>query len=169
MALYAQPSDVQQELARDLGTLEGNAASLNEEVIRENLERAGALIDAKLATSYTTPFDPVPRLIRDVAVDIAAYYCALIFRENRDFETDLNPLLLRYRQADALLTELATGAATIPPDGVEPGTGVGARVAVTVSRPKLFSQTEFDIKVPGQQGVGIVDYTDPETWAQHDA
>lgn len=170
MALYAKESDVQQELSRDLGTVEGNAASLSEKVIRENLERAGAQIDARLATTYTTPFNPVPRLIRDIAVDFAAYYCSLIFRENRDFETDLHPVLLRYRRADSLLTQIATGRATIPPDGVEPGTGVGARVVQTVSRPQLFSSDEFDIYAPGQRRhPDVVDYTDPETWAQHDA
>lgn len=169
MALYAKESDVQQVLARDLGSVEGNAASLNEEVIQEQLERAGAQIDARLATTYTTPFDPVPRLIRDIAVDVAAYYCGLIFRENRDFETDLHPLLVRYRHADAMLASLATGSAVIPPDGVEPGTGVGVRVAATVSRPQLFSSSEFDIHLPGQQHPDFVDYTDPNTWAQHDA
>lgn len=168
MAPYVHESEVQTILARDLARLGGNAASINEAEIRENIARAEAEVNGRLATSYTTPFvEPVPEMIKDITSSIACYLSVLTYRENRDFQTEMNPVLLRYQRASELLTGLATGSIQIPPEGTTPDVGIGTRIVSSVNRPRLFSDTDFDIHYPGVAR-GEPDFTNPESWAIHE-
>jgi phage gp36-like protein len=151
-ALYTTTKAVQEVLVRDEADpvdVEGTGASTDEQdVIAKNIVRAGSEIDSKLSSKYTVPFSPVPPLIEMIAVAIAAYYTDLTFRENRDYSTDLNPVYLRYTDAEALLLQLQQGTAVIPPDGttpVDPTQGSGAVVVETITRPPLFSPADFDL------------------------
>lgn len=142
---YATYEEVQDVLARDASRQDGTAASIDEQTITAQIEAAESEINSRLAGQYTVPFNPVPKLINHLTVDIAAYLADLVFRETQDYNTDLNPVYLRYQRAQAMLSQLQAGTAVIPPDGTTPAPGgPGAEVAVTLTRPPLFSPAEFD-------------------------
>lgn len=165
MADYATLEQVQGVLARLAERVGGNASSVPEAEIGENIARAAAEIDSKLATSYTVPFDPVPPLVNAIATDIAAYLSDLTFRETKDYSSELNPVYLRYQRAEAMLEQLQNGSAVIPPEGTDPGpgTGTGATVAVVLTRPALFSPCEFDFAPASAQQA----YWTDEFWGIH--
>lgn len=102
----------------------GTAASLSNERIDAAIESAGHLIDAKLAVFYAVPFETTPALVTVIATALAAYDCDQTFREVRDYASELNPVYLRYREAQELLTQLQTGKAVLPdyePPDPDPG------------------------------------------------
>lgn len=164
--LYCTRDEVVDVLTRDAADVDGNAASDDPDAVDKAIIDAQNEIDAKLAARYTVPFAPVPPLINSITQDIAAYLADLVFRENRDYQTDLSPVYLRYQRAIALLGGLATGEFTIPPvDPENPETpGVGIRVAGYITRPPLISGCEFDIDYCGWQQP---DYWTDEGWAIH--
>lgn len=147
---YCSPEEVVDVLTRDAAVTKGNAASIDGEAVQKAIADAQAEIDSRLATKYTVPFSPVPSLVASIAQDIAAYLADLVFRENRDYSTELSPIYLRYQRAQAQLGRLQTGEAVIPPPGggsePAPETGNGLRVAAAISRPSLISGCEFDIQ-----------------------
>jgi phage gp36-like protein len=170
VALYTTPKAVQEVLTRneaDPVDVEGNAASTDEQdVIEKNIVRAGSEIDSKLGSKYTVPFSPVPPLIEMITVAIAAYYSDLTYRESRDYATNLNPVYLRYQDAEALLLQLQQGTAVIPPDGttpVDPTLGSGSIVVQTITRPPLFGPCDFDIY---GCGVSAAPYWTADGWGQ---
>lgn len=147
---YCTPDEVVDVLTRNAAEVEGNAASVDGEVVTKAIADAQAEIDSRLATKYTVPFSPVPPLVASIAQDIAAYLADLIFRENRDYSTELSPIYLRYQRAQAQLGRLQTGEAVIPLPGggsePTPETGNGLRVAAVVNRSPLVLGNEFDIQ-----------------------
>lgn len=164
MAVYATRPQVKEILRRTAGSVDGNASSISDEAMDESIQDASSEIDAKLATRYVTPFDPVPELVERICVAIAAYLADLTFRENRDLETEFNPNYLRYQRAQEMLTGLMTGNLVIPPEGVEPDPGMGTRVAASFTRGSLITSCDFDLEM---QRPCVPDYTTPEGWAIH--
>jgi len=161
---YATHDEVVDVLTRDGEKTSGNAGSLDEEPIAKAIIDAQAEIDARLAARYTVPFVPVPQLINTIAQDIAAYLADLVFRENRDYQTDLSPIYLRYQRAQTLLGGLQTGEIRIPPDGEDPpGADTGSRVVTAITRSPLFTSCDFDI----YPRVDDPPYWTPEGWAIH--
>jgi phage gp36-like protein len=115
MTDYTSPDEVRLVLTRDLAQTAGNAASLANETIQEQINSAMQRIDGKLALRYKVPFsDPIPKLIRDIARDIAAFLTDLTFREIRDYGSELNPVYLRYQDAVKLLDSIAKGETVVP-------------------------------------------------------
>lgn len=163
---YCTRDEVVDVLTRNAAETSGNAGSDDPDAIDKAIRDASQEIDAKLALKYTVPFNPVPKLINAICQDIAAYLSDLVFRENRDYTSDLSPIYLRYQRAEDLLGKLSTGEAIIPPDGTEPeppDTGSGIRVAAAFSRPGLIDPCDFDIG----RGYGRPPYWSPEGWAIH--
>lgn len=164
---YCTPDEVVDVLTRDAAEVTGNAGSIDGEAVRKAITDAQAEIDARLATKYTVPFSPVPALVASIAQDIAAYLADLVYRENRDYQTELSPIYLRYQRAQAMLGRLQTGEAIIPPEGGDPEnppeTGSGLRVAAVYSRGSLIDGCEFDIR----QGCAPdrAPYSSAEGWA----
>lgn len=136
MAEYTSCDEVRLVLGRSTLPDEnkGNAASLSNVTILEQIEDASQQIDSKLNSRWKVPFDePVPKLIRNIARDIAAYLCDLVYREIRDHESKLNPNIQRYERAMIQLNELANGKATLPgnpPVDEDPASSSGSVVAV---------------------------------------
>jgi len=167
--VYCEIDDVRDVLTRDAAADEqNNGSTLDEENLQAAIADAQSEIDAKLALRYTVPFSPVPDLIKRICVAIAAYLADLNFRENRDMQSDLNPVFARYQRAIALLGNLSTGEAVIPPDGSDPenppDTGSGVRVAAAYSRPPLVSARDFDLGHPRFENPW---FWTPEGWAIH--
>lgn len=166
---YCTSEEVVDVLTRNAAEVDGNAASVDGEVVDKAIADAQAEIDSRLATKYTVPFSPVPPLVASIAQDIAAYLADLVFRENRDYSTELSPIYLRYQRAQAQLGRLQTGEAVIPPTGGDPEnppeTGSGIRVAAAYSRPPLISGCEFDIRIGC--GAEQAPHWSAEGWAIH--
>jgi phage gp36-like protein len=102
----------------------GTAGGVAEATLEQAIRTAQSTIDSRLGNLYVVPFNPVPPLIRDIATALAAYDADLTFREVRDYSSELNPVLLRYKWASGLLTDIAKGTATLPgyvPPDPDPG------------------------------------------------
>jgi phage gp36-like protein len=166
---YCTRDEVVDVLTRDAAEVEGNGASVDGEAVDKAILDAEAEIDSRLGIKYTVPFNPVPPLIASIAQDIAAYLADLVFRENRDYQSELSPIYLRYQRAQAQLGRLQTGEAIIPPTGSDPDnppdTGSGLRVAAAYSRPPLIDGCEFDIRIGCSPA--RAPYWTPEGWAIH--
>lgn len=80
---------------------------------------ADSQIDAALGSRYTVPFvDPIPPLVVNLSINIAAYLCDLRFRGAREYASDLSPFYLRYQRALDILKQLSEGTIVIPdPEG----------------------------------------------------
>lgn len=160
MTDYTSPDEVRLVLTRDLDQTAGNAASLANETIQEQINSAMQRIDGKLALQYKVPFaDPVPRLIRDIARDIAAFLTDLTFREVRDYGSELNPVYLRYQDAMKLLDSIAKGETVVPG---EPAPGDSEVSSMSVVDVYGGGQTPlgdyFDEPGRGQGPIGWVRY-----------
>lgn len=108
---YASLTQVRTVLSRSDGSTADTAASLPDDRITAALQEADDEINAKLAGVYAVPFTgTVPDMIVRIATSIAAYLADLTFREVRDYQSDLNPVFLRYRHAQETLTALASGS-----------------------------------------------------------
>jgi phage gp36-like protein len=114
MPPYADRDKVREIISRSAPSRPGTAASLSDAQVDEAILAAGRKIDARLATLYSVPFDPVPQLVSDIATAFAVYDLDLTFREVRDYGSELNPVLLRFKNASDLLEMLAVGKATLP-------------------------------------------------------
>lgn len=165
---YTTTDLVQQVLSRTWGETGDTAADLSEEVLGRAISEAQAEIDARLRGVYVVPFNPVPELIGIIATAIAAYSADLTYREIRDYNSDLNPVLLRYNRAKMLLGQLASGELDLPPEVPPADTGVGGGVIVFARQyDTLFDDPSLFQMVP--VGCGCVGFCScwwgsPEMW-----
>lgn len=122
---YAELTKVREMLSRTEDSRPGTAGSLPDATIEAAILTASRKINARLGTLYITPFSaPYPELIVEITEALAAFDADLTFREVRDYSSELNPVYLRYKEADALLTQLQKGTATLPdyvPPDPDPG------------------------------------------------
>lgn len=119
--MYTTADEVRLVLTRNLEQTKGNAAGLENATIEENIDSACQRINGKLSMRYLVPFvEPVPKLIRDIARDIAAFLSDLTYREIRDYESNLNPVYLRYTESLKLLDQLSKGELVVPGDPAPP-------------------------------------------------
>lgn len=147
--MYATVDDVRGVLARDPAAPAGTAAELSDAEITTAITSAAAQVDSRLAGRYAVPFtDPVPQLVADITRDIAAYLADLTYRQGKDYETQMDPVVLRYQQAQALLAQLAAGQADLPvaPPVVESG---GVMRGFQPYTGRMFSSGEFGLGVDG--------------------
>src|SRR5688500_4571406 len=123
---YTDVARVRALLARHVDSRPGTAGSIEESELELAIRAARTTIDAKLGVAYSVPFNPIPALIRDIATALAAWDADLTFREVRDYSSELNPVLLRYKWATDMLADLASGKAVLPdyePPDPDPGPG----------------------------------------------
>lgn len=113
--LYAVVADVKAMVSRDATSRPGTAGSLSDLQIEEAIRSAGKKIDARLGALYVVPFAvPYPGLVVEICEAMAAFDLDLTFREVRDYSSELNPIYLRNKEAQELLTQLQKGTATLP-------------------------------------------------------
>lgn len=124
---YTDRAAVREMVARD-SVSSGTAASLPDATLDSAIGRASNRIDSMLGSVYTVPFPgspDTPAMVVDIATALAAYDADLTFREVRDYQSELTPILLRYTEAMDLLKQLQKGLATLP-DYVPPDPDPGA-------------------------------------------
>lgn len=146
--MYVQVEEVRAVLARDPGQVPNTAASLDDAAITSHIDSAQAQVDGRISGRYTVPFPDadVPKLVADITRDIAAYLCDLTFRQGTDYETDRDPVVLRYQQALQLLGQIATGSIDLPIPGGGGESG-GLLSARNRYRGDLFGLSDFGLGV----------------------
>lgn len=144
--MYVTADEVRAVLARDTAHPSGTAAELDEAAIVNAIRSAQAQVDGRLGARYTVPFpaDSVPQLVVDCTRDIAAYLCDLTYRQGLDYESDRDPVVLRYQQAIDLLKQIAGGQIDLP---VPPGTGESGGL--------LSARNRYDGDLFGLQDFGL--------------
>lgn len=148
---YCAPDDVRAVLTRDVSQPIGTAASLDDPELTEAISGAQQEVDAKLAVRYTVPFPDsnVPDLVVKLTRDIAAYLADLTYRQGKDYESDRDPVLLRYTRAQALLKDLSTGQADI--EGPTPPTTSGALYGHQPFEGSMFGLDSFNLGYGGDR------------------
>ena len=112
MVAYAEVDDVRLVVARDLNRPRNTAADMTDEHIQAALDSAQAEIDARLRHRYPTPFNPVPSLVKQLTIDIAAYVATINFRQERVLQ-DGDATVRMYNRACCLLDDLSKGDASL--------------------------------------------------------
>jgi phage gp36-like protein len=69
MMSYTSPAKVK-------GILRKLPNSVTDEEIQQHIDKADALIDSYLGEVYSTPFNPVPKLIEHIATDLSVFFLA---------------------------------------------------------------------------------------------
>lgn len=111
--------------------------------LTRHLVDASDIIDSRIGRVHTVPISgEVPEIVAGLCVDIAAYRAWLSFMGSKDL-TDDDPFVLRYRDAMALLKDIASGDAIIPPSPAEPGPG--EPVAFQQYDGHLFGMEDFGL------------------------
>jgi hypothetical protein len=119
---YLEVTDLKELLSYD-GNPIGTAASLPDPELEERILAAEQQIDAKLTVAgYTvpllTPEGAVPPLISELTGAIAAYFADIQYRRNVPHDGNDNaPVILRYKWATGILSQLGTRLLVVP--GVE--------------------------------------------------
>lgn len=146
MPEYTTKEAVRLALARDLQSVQGTAASLTDDALDDAIAEATSRVNTRLAGRYDVPFDPdVPVQVGFLTRDIAMWLAYLTFREVRDLNTELDPVHLRYKAAEALLIDLQNGKTTLPdvPDA-DPGEDGTAVIAINETD-DLFTECDFNL------------------------
>lgn len=122
-----------------LGDLEEDEAAAATEAaasLRDAIDNADSMIDGYAASRYLTPFNPVPRLIHIISIDIAIYN----LYSRRENVPEIREK--RYKDAVKLLDRLADGKLTI--GEVDKPVVESSGVIKSITRPKLFGQDTLD-------------------------
>jgi phage gp36-like protein len=144
---YTDADAVRIILARDLNQIDGTAASLTDEAIADAIAEAQARVDTRLSGQYDVPFtEPFPAMVMVITRDIAAWLAHLTFREVRDLTSELDPVHLRYKAAEALLIDLQNGKTTLPDaPGSDPGESGKASIVINETSSDLFTECDFNL------------------------
>lgn len=145
MSSYTTREAVRIALARDLEVPQGTAASTSNDLVDDAIVEASNEIDVRLAGRYTVPFDPVPAMISTIARDIAAYMSDLTFREVRDYNSELNPVILRWKRATSMLKDLQGGNITLP-GLLDPVSGSSGEAVTAINTDlRVMTPCDFDL------------------------
>jgi phage gp36-like protein len=141
---YTTKERVRLVLARNQDQADGTGAMLSDEQINDNIAEADREIDGKLSSVFATPFNPVPELIANLSRDIAAYLSDLAFREVRDYQSSLNPVVLRYQRAQDMLKALMNGSMDIPGVTISPDMSGSGQIVAAFSDGTDLCAADFD-------------------------
>lgn len=111
---YTTPALVRALVARTTESRPGTGASIEDSQILEAISAAAQKIDSVLGVVFPVPFNPVPQLITDAATAIGALELDMTFREVRDYQSELNPVMLRAKRYEDQLIAIRKGEAVIP-------------------------------------------------------
>jgi phage gp36-like protein len=85
-------------------------ALLSDAQIEYEISNADEEINAILRRRYAVPLPtPVPEVLKNLSVDIAAALCDMTFRGSREYASVLAPARLRYERARLILDRISTG------------------------------------------------------------
>jgi phage gp36-like protein len=147
---YVTPNEIRSIVARDEGQYDSTAASLSEAQLEEAIDSATNEVEARLSGQYIVPFSQppdTPPLVAEIVRDIAAWLADLTYRQDTDYETGNEPMLLRYQRALDLLSRLELGTLTLPgADTPEvPSAGSGTGRPINPYEGDMFTLRDFDL------------------------
>jgi hypothetical protein len=135
--LYATPSDLRLVLSStDAGA--GTAAQLNDAQLTLAIEAASTRISTYTGTVWdsSTPASVPPDLIKDLALDLAAWWATTYYSKHKDMSAQ-HPVVLRYNEAKIVLEDIRAGR--IRPD-VQPAGSVGGETGRVINGiPSIFT------------------------------
>ena len=74
------------------------------------IEDAQGEVDGYLGLRFPVPLTPpVPKLVMQLTRNAAAYYADIIYRQGTDYDSELDPVYLRYRRSVELLEKISKG------------------------------------------------------------
>ena len=114
-------------------TNDGDGDSVNMARVDQAVAGATALIDSHLGRRYGLPLNPIPEVIRDLAVDIAVYKIA--GRKSDPGEE----WRLKYKDAVRMLERMADGKAVVP-GAVAVASGAGDHSVSFSSNSRVFGR-----------------------------
>jgi phage gp36-like protein len=128
---YTSPSNIR-EIMRKL------PSSITDQDLTYHIEKADALINAKLGEVFVTPFLPeIPRLIQDISTDLAIFFMAeSLYSSNQPNLDEYQET--RYDRAMDLLNQILLGDLVI---GVTPKSGHESGFATTNDQ-QIFNYEE---------------------------
>jgi phage gp36-like protein len=132
------PEDKLIQLTDDDGT-----GVINQPIIDKAVEDAEAEINSYAEQLYTLPFNPVPKIVRKLAVDITLYH--LFSRRGFDSsdESADSIILKRYKDAVKFLENLAKGVVTI--GAINQGLpSTSAQPATIQGPPRMFNRRKME-------------------------
>jgi phage gp36-like protein len=149
--MYVRPAEVQLILARSQDEFASTAASLSTPQLEEAIKGAEAEVNSRLAVQYVVPFAETPAtppLVSQITRDIAAFLADLNYRQDTDYTSDNEPMLLRYRRAQELLGMLVDGSVVLT--GVDVNSSPESRAETNTShlnpyQGQLFGLCDFDL------------------------
>ncbi len=112
--MYCTLDDLKKQVAEPILvelTDDEGLGTINTERVGRAIEDATDLINSYAAARYPTPLNPVPGVIRKIAVDIALYN--LFSRRGYDEESADKSVVDRYKAALTFLEQLAKGLVSI--------------------------------------------------------
>jgi phage gp36-like protein len=123
----------------------GTAAVMTDDEIQTQINYAQARVDGVMRGTYNAPLTaPVPEIVFSITADISAYLCDLSYRKNKPYSTSQTPILLRYQQANLILTQIGNGSIQLDvssPTDIEDSTGY------------VINQTPYGLFSPGDFGL----------------
>lgn len=97
----------------------GSAASLADADLQAAIDDATDEVNGKITARYPLPIAaPVPSILARICRDIAAYFATLTYRRG-DPLLPGDPVALRYKAAEDLLTQIQTGMLSLGTDSID--------------------------------------------------
>jgi phage gp36-like protein len=114
---------------------------INEDKIINVIEESEGEIDSYCQARYTLPFNPVPKVIKKIAVDLVVY--TLFARRGLNPDDNADQIVIQQRKdAIRFLENLAKGLVTIGP--VQQETKLPDNEVQFTSPPKIFSRESMN-------------------------
>lgn len=125
---YLSPDELRAVLSPDADSTDtGSAASMSDTELQVAIDDAQDEVDARLAARVTTPIVTPPKIVVDVATDIAAWLATLTDRRG-DPISPTDPVQLRYVRAQLNLERLVRGDIPLPTATVQDNPATVAQV-----------------------------------------
>lgn len=174
---YSTADDVRLVVQGMIDTSQGEdpdytPAHLSDAQIEYEISNADLQIDAVLRRRYSLPLpEPVPPVIKNLSIDIAASLVDMQFRGSREYASVLHPARLRYERALLILDRIATGDYPLynDDDPLAPS-AIGDEAAVfnPYKGDVLLTKEVFPRGyIPGNEGNGSDEYAQaiiPQPW-----
>lgn len=124
---------VSEDVLIDITTDGGiDAVAVDQDKVNDAIADASALIDSFCQKKYDVPFDPAPRIIKKIAVDLTLYELFSLRGINEDEDQEI---VTKQKQAIRFLEKIASGALTIGVPSPPPGNSLKVE-----SQDRVFSR-----------------------------
>lgn len=141
--MYCTVQDIIDRISEDVLirlTDDDDTGLINEGKVNNSIEEAEGEIDAYCQGRYTLPFNPVPKVIKKIAVDLAVY--TLFARRGINPDANADQVVIQQRKdAIKFLENLAKGLVNIGPAQQE--TKPPDPEVVIDSPPRIFSRQKL--------------------------